>query len=49
MGQFFTLLQWTVVAAMVYAIVTHGTGVGNIIENFGSFWTGETKALATGA
>lgn len=46
MGQFFDLLMWTIVAAMVVVIVTHGSDSANIIKAFFGGWTSETKILA---
>lgn len=46
MSQFFDLLMWTVVAAIIVTLVVNGRDTSMIISNFGSFWTKETSILA---
>lgn len=40
------ILTWTIVAAIVLALVTNAGGVAQIIGSFGKFWVTETGVLA---
>lgn len=40
-----TVLQWTLVVAIVFLLAKYATGVSQVITSFGSFWTSETKVL----
>lgn len=45
MGQFFLLLEWTIVAAILVLLVVNGDKTANIITSFFSGWVNETTVL----